>query len=336
MVWSTGDRKLDAAIFKTIKAEIRYAAARQVRAEGLAGMAHARKRMQSELDDLRLRMAARMRQTPEERGGAFVPLTDDELALLEWQLIQDTRAGRFWELSMVHDVNLATLRVNHIAGRALVTPEQFRASARSVCGAMATRVWAFASAVEEERAARHPVVVLPWRAGLIFGEVYAQMSTPFSGHHTFFRHVGIRRNERTLEPEVYFTQRGASDRGAVHLICDPMLATGGTTAAIVEQLRADRVPEERIIVQAIIAAPEGVDFLLRRYPGIAIVTAALDERLDARGYITGPGLGDFGDLAFSDIDEAYAEERWVRTGLLTSAKANQILARARAGVAGNG
>ncbi|MDO8621927.1 MAG: hypothetical protein Q7R80_01735, partial [bacterium] len=54
---------------------------------------------------------------------------------------------------------------------------------------------------------------------------------------------------------------------------------------------------------------------------------ALDERLDRKGYITGPGLGDFGDLAFGDLTTEYAEEHWVKPELLTREQAAIILER---------
>jgi len=107
--------------------------------------------------------------------------------------------------------------------------------------------------------------------------------------------VGLRRNEVTLKPDVYLDGLPESLAGVHVVICDPMLATGGSLDCVLEMLR-DRGAGE-ITVLCLIAAQPGVDFVLARHPEIKIVTAALDAELNDVGYIT-PGLGDAGDRLF--------------------------------------
>lgn len=70
-------------------------------------------------------------------------------------------------------------------------------------------------------------------------------------------------------------------------------ATGGSANKAIEVLLSHGVPEERVLFVNLICAPEGIDKVLSTYPRLKIVTAEIDEGLDANKYIT-PGLGDFG------------------------------------------
>jgi uracil phosphoribosyltransferase len=107
--------------------------------------------------------------------------------------------------------------------------------------------------------------------------------------------VGLRRNEVTLKPDVYLDGLPESLEGVHVVICDPMLATGGSLDCVLEMLRERGAGE--ITVLCLIAAKPGVEFVLSRHPGIKIVTAALDDHLNEVGYIV-PGLGDAGDRLF--------------------------------------
>jgi len=107
--------------------------------------------------------------------------------------------------------------------------------------------------------------------------------------------VGLRRNEVTLMPDVYLDGLPESLAGVHVVICDPMLATGGSLDCVLEMLRERGAGE--ITVLCLIAAQPGVDFVLSRHPEIKIVAAALDAELNDVGYIT-PGLGDAGDRLF--------------------------------------
>lgn len=107
--------------------------------------------------------------------------------------------------------------------------------------------------------------------------------------------VGLQRDEETLAAVSYYEKLvgGMSDR--VALILDPMLATGGTLIATVDTLKA--AGATRIKALCLVAAPEGLRALEAAHPDVEVVTAAVDERLDERGYIL-PGLGDAGDRIF--------------------------------------
>ncbi len=107
--------------------------------------------------------------------------------------------------------------------------------------------------------------------------------------------VGLRRNEETLQPAVYLDGLPESLQGAHVVVCDPMLATGGSLDCVLEMLRERGASD--ITVLCLIAARPGVDLVFARHPDVAIVAAALDERLNEHGYIV-PGLGDAGDRLF--------------------------------------
>ncbi len=107
--------------------------------------------------------------------------------------------------------------------------------------------------------------------------------------------VGMRRDEATLVPETYYENLvgGMADR--IALILDPMLATGGTLVATVGLLKAAGCT--RIKGLFLVAAPEGLRALEAAHPDVEVYTAAIDERLNEKGYIL-PGLGDAGDRIF--------------------------------------
>ena len=107
--------------------------------------------------------------------------------------------------------------------------------------------------------------------------------------------VGLRRNEETLQPTVYLDGLPDTLAGTHVVLCDPMLATGGSLVCVLDML-IERGARDITVLCLIIAQP-GVDFVLSRHPKVAIVAAALDEELNDIGYIT-PGLGDAGDRLF--------------------------------------
>jgi uracil phosphoribosyltransferase len=108
-------------------------------------------------------------------------------------------------------------------------------------------------------------------------------------------HIGLFRDERTLRPIEYYNKLPSSATVQVCLVLDPMLATGGSATATIDVLK--KWGAERIKYVGIIAAPEGVRALVSAHPDVPIHVAALDERLNEKGYIV-PGLGDAGDRQF--------------------------------------
>jgi uracil phosphoribosyltransferase len=111
-------------------------------------------------------------------------------------------------------------------------------------------------------------------------------------------YVGLERDEETLRPTSYYL-KVPDLAGRPVLLLDPMLATGGS-ASFAARLLAERGAEDITLV-CVVAAPEGVERLLRDHPGMRIVTAGLDKQLNDVGYIV-PGLGDFGDRLFGTFD----------------------------------
>lgn len=111
-------------------------------------------------------------------------------------------------------------------------------------------------------------------------------------------HLGLRRDEHTLEPIEYYNQLARASNLQVCFSVDPMLATGGSAIDALNILKRYGVPHLRYI--GLIAAPYGLLKLRQAHPDVPIYLAALDERLDDRGFIC-PGLGDAGDRQFGTL-----------------------------------
>ncbi len=135
-----------------------------------------------------------------------------------------------------------------------------------------------------------PVLVAVLRAGLglLDGAMQVMPDAPVG-------HVGLVRDEHTLKPSQYMLRMPpeVTTRGAI--LFDPMLATGGSAVAAVQRVKEAGAPRLRFV--CVVAAPEGVLALRAAHPDVPIYTAALDERLNERGFIV-PGLGDAGDRCF--------------------------------------
>jgi len=108
-------------------------------------------------------------------------------------------------------------------------------------------------------------------------------------------HVGLYRDEETLEPVEYYANVPSDVAERPVLVLDPMLATGGSASAAVNVLKARGARRIRMI--NLVAAPEGVERMEVDHPDVHIFTAALDRCLNDQGYIL-PGLGDAGDRLF--------------------------------------
>lgn len=108
-------------------------------------------------------------------------------------------------------------------------------------------------------------------------------------------HIGLYRDPETLEPVEYYCKLPSDCEERQVFVVDPMLATGGSSAAAVSMLKEKGVKNIRFL--CIIAAPEGVERMREEHPDVALYIGALDERLNDHGYIV-PGLGDAGDRIF--------------------------------------
>eukprot|EP00389_Voromonas_pontica_P004800 GDKH01007129.1.p1 GENE.GDKH01007129.1~~GDKH01007129.1.p1 ORF type:complete len:244 (+),score=40.84 GDKH01007129.1:131-862(+) len=107
----------------------------------------------------------------------------------------------------------------------------------------------------------------------------------------------IQRNEETHEPQLFWEKLPDDISQRFVLLLDPMLASGGSAMQAIEVLIAKEVKEENIIFVNLVAAPEGLERLMTRYPKVKVVCAAVDEGLNEKKYIV-PGIGDFGDRYF--------------------------------------
>ncbi len=108
-------------------------------------------------------------------------------------------------------------------------------------------------------------------------------------------HIGLSRDERTLQPIAYYSRLPVSPTVDVCLVLDPMLATGGSAVAAVDILK--KWGAQRIKFVGLIAARPGLERFASAHPDVPVYLAALDEELNENGYIV-PGLGDAGDRMF--------------------------------------
>ena len=108
-------------------------------------------------------------------------------------------------------------------------------------------------------------------------------------------HIGMYRNEETLEPVKYFCKMPKDIAERDVLIVDPMLATGGSACAAIDEMKKRGCKNIKLMV--LVAAPRGIDTVLAQHPDVDIYAGAVDEKLNEVGYIV-PGLGDAGDRIF--------------------------------------
>lgn len=108
-------------------------------------------------------------------------------------------------------------------------------------------------------------------------------------------HIGVYRDPDTLKPVEYYCKLPVDSDERQIILLDPMLATGGSASAAITFLKQRGVPSVKLM--CLVAAPEGIEVVQRDHPDVDIYTAAIDEKLNAQGYII-PGLGDAGDRLF--------------------------------------
>jgi len=107
--------------------------------------------------------------------------------------------------------------------------------------------------------------------------------------------IGMYRDEETLEPVEYYVKLPTDVAERDVILLDPMLATGNSTAAAVKKVKEHGATSISLI--SLIAAPEGIEHIVKDHPDVRITVAAIDERLNERGFIV-PGLGDAGDRLY--------------------------------------
>ena len=108
-------------------------------------------------------------------------------------------------------------------------------------------------------------------------------------------HIGLYRDEETLQPVKYFCKMPKDVAQRDILIVDPMLATGGSASAAIGFMKEYGCTNIKLMV--LLAAPEGIELIQKEHPDVQIYCGAIDEKLNENGYIV-PGLGDAGDRIF--------------------------------------
>lgn len=149
--------------------------------------------------------------------------------------------------------------------------------------------------VEKKLAGKKVVVVPILRAGLgMVDGILDLIPAARVGH------VGLYRDEETMEPVEYFVKMPNNLEDRQLYIVDPMLATGGSAIAAIDSVVERGAKIENIKFISIVAAPEGVEALHDAHPEVEIYTASLDEKLNDDAYIV-PGLGDAGDRLYGTL-----------------------------------
>ena len=134
------------------------------------------------------------------------------------------------------------------------------------------------------------------RAGLIFTDEAIDILP-----QACIRHIGMYRDEKTLKPVWYYNKvpmEAPNPEKFYIYITDPMLATGNSLIEAIKLYADKGIPIDNIKVICIIAAPQGIENIQKHYPDIEIITAAVDDHLNEKGYIV-PGMGDAGDRIFN-------------------------------------
>ncbi len=138
---------------------------------------------------------------------------------------------------------------------------------------------------------RREVVIVPvLRAGLGMLESVLQLIP-----NARVGFIGLKREETTLRANFYHKSLPSDLSSSEVILIDPMLATGGSAVAAMELLEECNARRVRLV--NLVAAPEGIRHVREHYPRLPIFTAAVDAKLNERGFIV-PGLGDAGDRLF--------------------------------------
>lgn len=143
-----------------------------------------------------------------------------------------------------------------------------------------------------EKLADDVIVVPVFRAGLamLFGAIHLLPKSKVG-------FVGYARDEQTAEAKEYYWKLPDITPHSVLVVTDPMLATGGTILHMLDRLSENGCTPKEMRVVCVVAAPEGIEAVHKKFPQVKIFCAAIDGGLNEKKYIV-PGLGDYGDRYF--------------------------------------
>lgn len=162
-----------------------------------------------------------------------------------------------------------------------------------VTASLSTRPVTIQTPLEEmsARELQRPIILVPiMRAGLAMLEGFHPLMPEAT-----VAHVGVARDEATLEPHSYFWKCPPRLSESEVIVVDPMLATAGSAIWTIDELK--RQGARHLHMACIVAAPEGIDAFEKAHPEVPLTCATADRQLNSDGYIV-PGLGDAGDRAF--------------------------------------
>jgi uracil phosphoribosyltransferase len=137
---------------------------------------------------------------------------------------------------------------------------------------------------------REVVLVPVLRAGLGMLDSILQLIP-----HARVGFIGLKREEKTLRAMFYHKSLPENLGDFETILIDPMLATGGSSVAAIDLLVEQGAKHIRMV--NLVAAPKGIEAVQKKYPRVPIFTAAVDHKLNEKGFIV-PGLGDAGDRLF--------------------------------------
>ena len=109
--------------------------------------------------------------------------------------------------------------------------------------------------------------------------------------------VGMKRNEQSAIPELYYKNIPKIAPNAQVIVLDPMIATGGSATDTLKIITSMGVAQEQIVFVGVISAPEGLAKMSQYFPKVKIIVGVQDQGLTPNNFIN-PGLGDFGDRFF--------------------------------------
>lgn len=199
------------------------------------------------------------------------PVIDDRMARLRRR---DCPTGEFRDYVQ----QIAQLMVPEVTADLFTLPQQVETPLEITTG----------------RKLEREIVLVPiLRAGLGMLEGFLRLLPEAS-----VAHIGMERDEMSLEPRSYYFKAPTGLDGADVLVLDPMLATGGSASAAVRELKKHGARHLRFA--CIVAAPEGLGRLNTDHPDVPVYFPALDNRLNEHGFIL-PGLGDAGDRIFGTV-----------------------------------